>query len=248
MIVGLDLGSRSIKLVALDGGTVAAWAVEPSGFNPKEQALAMLSRYPGARVSATGYGRHLAAKHFDGEALTEIKAHALGVRHHHPECRTIVDVGGQDAKVIVLDEKGRVDRFQMNDKCAAGTGRFLEIMAATLGYSLEEFGEAASRSTHTAAINSMCAVFAESEVISLKNGGSEAGDIARAIHLSVVDRLHGMLERIGWKPPLAFSGGVAKSAFIRAELSSRLASPILATENPELLGALGAALHARGKF
>ncbi len=243
MHLGVDLGSRTIKVAAVRGGELMGQAIEPSGFDPAGQAARMLQAFEPGQVVATGYGRHLAQKHFARGVITEIKAHALGARQFYPECRTVVDVGGQDAKVIRLDERGQVAAFQMNDKCAAGTGRFLEIMAATLGWSLDEFGPAAAGSAEVVPINSMCTVFAESEVISLKNRGVPTADIARAVHLSVVDRLVAMLERIGWQAPLVFSGGVARNSFAVAELGARLGTPIRVAEHPDLLGALGAALH-----
>ncbi len=247
MLIGIDLGSRAIKLVALADGAWRQSEAQESGFDPRRQALAMLEKYPASRVVATGYGRHLAQRHFASEAITEIKAHALGARHLFPECSTILDVGGQDCKVIRLDRAGRVVNFQMNDKCAAGTGRFLEIMAAILGYDLEEFGAAALSSRHETAINSMCAVFAESEVISMKNAGLPPADIARAVHLSVANRLAAMLNRAAPAGgPLVFSGGVAKNPCLVALLTQQTGSQVLVPPAPAMVGALGAALHALG--
>lgn len=244
MFLGIDLGSRTIKLAAVSGGRLCASHIAPSGFEPHQQARAMLGAYRGRGVVATGYGRHLAEKHFAGTTITEIKAHALGARHLFPQCRTLLDVGGQDSKVISLKTDGRVANFQMNDKCAAGTGRFLEMMAGTLGYSLAEFGAAAAESDRPVPINSMCAVFAESEVVSLKNRGIPARDIARAIHLAVVERLAGMLERLGIVGAVAFSGGVANNPFLVAQLEESLKAPVLVPTCPDIVGALGAALHA----
>jgi len=243
VVLGVDLGSRTVKVAAVEGGRLVGHRIEPSGFDPAGQAARMLAEYGQAPVVATGYGRHLARERFAGDAITEIKAHALGARQLFPACRTVVDVGGQDAKVILLDEGGRVARFQMNDKCAAGTGRFLEIMAATLGWSLDDFGPAARASSRTVPINSMCTVSAESEVISLKNQGVAPADIARAVHLSVVERLAAMLERLSWEGPVAFSGGVARNPFIVAALGERLGVPVTTAKHPDLVGALGAALH-----
>ena len=243
MRIGLDLGSRTVKLAALKDGQLVAHAVEESRFEPHRQAQAMLRRFAPAAVAATGYGRHLL-----GEAgtrvLTEIKAHALGARHLFPNCGTVLDVGGQDSKVIILDAAGRVAFFQMNDKCAAGTGRFLEIMAGSLGYPLAAFGPAALEAERSVALNSMCAVFAESEVVSLKHRGVPAPEVARAIHLAVVERLAAMLERAGAIGELVFSGGVAKNSAVVRLLAEQLGRPLLVPEQPELVGALGAALHA----
>ncbi|WP_020676177.1 acyl-CoA dehydratase activase [Geopsychrobacter electrodiphilus] len=250
MFLGIDLGSRTIKLAAVKDGQLLTSKVAESGFEPHNQALTMLKDHQAsslldtAGIVATGYGRHLAEKHFADAVITEIKAHALGARHLFPDCRTILDVGGQDSKVISLTPDGRVASFQMNDKCAAGTGRFMEMMAGTLGFSLSEFGLAAAESDQVVPINSMCAVFAESEVVSLKNRGLPASDIARSIHLAVVERVAGMLERLGICGELIFSGGVANNAFLVAQLEKRIGVPVRVPECPDIIGALGAALHA----
>ncbi|MBA4374524.1 MAG: 3-hydroxyacyl-ACP dehydratase, partial [Thermodesulfovibrio sp.] len=141
------------------------------------------------------------------------------------------------------DESGKVLNFQMNDKCAAGTGRFLEIMAASLGYSLSEFGSAALRGKEDVRISNMCTVFAESEVISLKNHGTPPADIARAVHLSVIERLIAMLARIGYEDKIVFTGGVAKNPAAVNLLQERLYITILVPDQPEIVGALGAALY-----
>lgn len=244
MFIGIDLGSRTIKLAAVCDGRLLESRVVESGFEPHRQAFDMLDPYHSSGIIATGYGRHLAEKHFADSVITEIKAHALGARHLFPKCRTILDVGGQDSKVISLTEDGLVANFQMNDKCAAGTGRFLEIMAGSLGYSLNEFGLAATESDQIVPINSMCAVFAESEVVSLKNRGLAPQDIARSIHLSVVERVSGMLERLGVTGDVVFSGGVANNSFLVEQLAKRLGVPVHVPERPDIVGALGAALHA----
>lgn len=243
MRVGIDIGSRTIKVAALVDGRIVEERIEPSGFDPGGQAASMIAGWKAEKVVATGYGRHLAVRLFGGEAITEIKAHALGVRHRSPTARTIVDVGGQDAKVILLDERGRVERFHMNDKCAAGTGRFLEIMAASLGFSLDGFSRAAEEARRSQPINSMCAVFAESEVISLKNSGVAPDEIARAVNLSVAERLAAMLEKLGWSGPVAFSGGVARNRFVVKALAELLGAEVVTFDSPDTLGAVGAALH-----
>ncbi|MFZ5796985.1 MAG: acyl-CoA dehydratase activase [Thermodesulfobacteriota bacterium] len=245
MFVGIDLGSRTIKVAALENGRLVDRQLSESGFDPHDQALKMIGRYTPARVVATGYGRHLALKHFADEVITEIKAHALGARFHFPECTTVVDIGGQDSKVISLGANGSVINFQMNDKCAAGTGKFLEIMAASLGFRLDEFGPAALQSEHEVAINSMCTVFAESEVISLKNHGAPPQDIARGVHLSVVNRIVAMLSRVGYGEAIVFSGGVARNPCIVGMLRERLDNVrVDSPPAPDIVGALGAALHA----
>ncbi|MBU1738566.1 MAG: 3-hydroxyacyl-ACP dehydratase [Proteobacteria bacterium] len=245
MQIGIDLGSRTIKVAVIRDGNLLDQQLAESGFDPYGQALEMVGKYGAGRIVATGYGRHLAAEHFAHEVITEIKAHALGARHFFPDCRTIVDIGGQDSKVIALDRQGRVSNFQMNDKCAAGTGRFLEIMAATLGFRLDEFGSEALRSETEVGINSMCTVFAESEVISMKNRGFSPKDIAMGVHLSVVNRMVGMLNRMGHGETIVFSGGVARNPCVVKLLRERLPEArVVSPESPDLVGAIGAALHA----
>ncbi len=248
MDIGIDLGSRTIKVVAFRQGQIVDQQLEESGFDPYAQAMTMIGKYAAENIVATGYGRHLAREHFAQKVITEIKAHAIGARHLFPDCRTVVDIGGQDSKVISLDDRGRVSNFLMNDKCAAGTGRFLEIMAASLGFRLDEFGPAALESESEIGINSMCTVFAESEVISLKNRGVPVRDIARAVHLSVVSRISGMLDRAAFVGPVVFSGGVARNPCIVQLLRQRLAPVrVEASVTPDIIGALGAALHATGQ-
>jgi predicted CoA-substrate-specific enzyme activase len=244
MVIGIDIGSRTIKAAAIKDGQLLDYQIAESGFDPHRQSLEMIKKYHPNKIVATGYGRYLAQKHFAQEVITEIKAHALGARFFFHDCQTVLDVGGQDSKVISLDKKGKVLSFQMNDKCAAGTGRFLEIMAASLGFSLDEFGNEALQGKGDIKINSMCTVFAESEVISLKNHGTPAKDIAKALHISVVDRLIAMLHRIGSSDTVVFSGGVAKNPCIVKLLEERLCIKVLVPPLPDIVGAIGAALYA----
>ncbi len=245
MLVGVDLGSRTIKVAAVENGRLVDAVIAESGFDPHRQSLELISRYHPERIIATGYGRHLAKRHFADDVITEIKAHALGARYFFPECRTVLDVGGQDTKVISLDSHGRVANFQMNDKCAAGTGRFLEIMAATLGFSLDEFGIEANHGSGDVRIGSMCTVFAESEVVSLKNHGTIPRDIARAVHVSVTDRLIAMLGRVGYVEAVVFTGGVAHNPCIVKLIQERIAVRVAIPVLPDITGALGAALSAQ---
>lgn len=244
MQVGIDLGSRTIKSVAIRGGAVLQRRVMESGLDPHRQALQMLQDHPSARAVATGYGRHLMREHADLDIITEIKAHALGARHLFPHCRAVLDVGGQDSKVIQLSEHGRIVSFHMNDKCAAGTGRFLEMMAVSLGYGLRDFGDAAAQADAATPINSMCAVFAESEVVSLKNRGVPPGEISRSVHLAVASRLAAMVSKACNCQHLVFTGGVANNNTLVAMLEKALGVPVLVPEDPSIVGALGAALHA----
>lgn len=244
MYVGIDLGSRTVKMAVWDGERVVDYKIAESGFEPHRQAEKMISTSGAEKVVATGYGRHLAAEYFADGVITEIKAHATGIFHQFPDCTTIVDVGGQDSKVISLNGAGKVSNFQMNDKCAAGTGRFLEIMAASLAFTLNEFGQAALDSDQEVQINSMCTVFAESEVISMKNRGVPRSHIARSVHSSVADRLAAMLARLGCGEKVAFSGGVARNPCMVDMLRRKLPGvQVVVPELPDICGALGAALY-----
>lgn len=245
MFVGVDLGSRTIKVAVYEDGNLVDHKIEESGFKPHEQAKAMLAPYQPRQIVATGYGRHLAREHFADNIITEIKAHGIGINALLPDAKTIVDIGGQDSKVINLNAKGKVTNFQMNDKCAAGTGRFLEIMAASLAYPLEDFGPAALESDQAVQINSMCTVFAESEVISMKNSGVPRQHIARAVHSSVADRIIAMLNRLGFGDSVAFSGGVANNPCIVHMVQDRLENvQVTVPSNPSIIGAIGAAIVA----
>lgn len=244
MKVGVDLGSRTIKVVALKQGAITSHNVAESGFEPHKQALAFIAEHSPVRAVATGYGRHLVQQHAEVDVITEIKAHAMGSRYFFPECRTILDVGGQDSKVISLTADGKVLNFQMNDKCAAGTGRFLEMMAVSLGFSMSDFSAAADSVDQATPINSMCAVFAESEVVSLKNSGTPPEGIARSVHLAVANRLATMVRKVGFGDHLVFTGGVANNRLMVALLEQDLGVPVLVPEYPSIVGALGAALHA----
>jgi predicted CoA-substrate-specific enzyme activase len=190
---------------------------------------------------ATGYGRHLAREKLGLPVITEIKAHALGASYLFPGCRTVVDIGGQDSKVIRVDG-GRQVGFEMNDRCAAGTGRFLEVMATTLGYRLEEFGPEAMAASEAASISSMCTVFSESEVVSLIAGGKSKQSIALGLHESIASRLFALVGRVGAEPEVVLTGGVALNPCVRILLERRLGVLLLVPERPQIVGALGAAL------
>jgi len=202
-----------------------------------------LGSCPGPRVVATGYGRHLAREKLGLPVITEIKAHALGASRLFPECRTVIDIGGQDSKAIRV-EAGRQVNFEMNDRCAAGTGRFLEVMAMTLGYTLAEFGPEALKAQECASINSMCTVFSESEVVSLIASGKSKQSIALGLHESIVNRLLALVGRVGAEAPVVLTGGVALNPCIRTLLERRLGMQILVPCEPQTVGALGAALSA----
>ena len=243
-VAGIDIGSRTIELVVLKGNDIIDNRQVDSGFDPMTQAKKILDGIEYDRIMATGYGRHLFELTLDAPTVTEIKAYAVGARALFPQARTILDIGGQDSKAIAVNDAGRVTKFEMNDRCAAGTGKFLEIMANTLGYTLDEFGTEALEATKDLHINSMCTVFAESEVTSLVARGENRREIALGLHRSVVRRAVGMLRRVSVKEPIIFAGGVARNPCMGRLLEEDLKNNILVPENPQMVGALGAALLA----
>ncbi len=248
LTAGLDIGSRSIELALLEGDRLVDWAKVPTTFDPLAQCRLLLKDVSADRLVATGYGRKLALEHLKERritAITEIQAYALGARHLAPETRTVLDIGGQDTKVIALTPDGKVAKFEMNDRCAAGTGKFLEFMALALHLPIEEFGSFALTAKRRIQISSMCTVFAESEATSLMARGEAPANIALGLHLAIVQRTLAMLRRVGEQPPLLFAGGVAHNVCVRALLEESLGQDIIVPPNPDLVGALGAALSAR---
>ncbi|NDV25421.1 acyl-CoA dehydratase activase [Desulfovibrio sp. JC010] len=248
---GLDIGSTATKAAIIHGVSkeVVAVAERATGWAPKEAAREALEDalskldVPGALISrtvATGYGRKMAAA---DKQVTEISCHALGAKHLVPEAMTVLDIGGQDSKMIALDEQGNVRDFLMNDKCAAGTGRFISNMATALGIDLDEFGVFAAKGTPVP-ISSMCAVFAESEVIGLTASGASREDLAAGIVVSIAKRLTSLAGRISFTPTIAFTGGTARNAELAKCFSEaigvELNTPVLAP----FAGAIGAALIA----
>jgi len=248
LVAGLDIGSRSIELALLEGERLVDWAKVPTTFDPWAQCRRLLQDVEVEMLVATGYGRKLVVEHLKErqvQAITEIQAYALGARHLAPETRTVLDIGGQDTKVITLTPDGKVAKFEMNDRCAAGTGKFLEFMALALHIPLEEFGGFALTAERRLQISSMCTVFAESEATSLMARGESPANIAMGLHLAIVQRTLAMLRRVGEKPPLLFAGGVAHNACVRTLLAEGLNQEIIVPANPDLVGALGAALYGR---
>ncbi len=241
---GIDIGSRTTELIVIEGDEIVESLQTDSGFDPMAQAKSLLERVTYDKIMATGYGRHLFELSFDAPTVTEIKAYAVGAKRLLREVKTILDIGGQDSKAIALNGDGRVIKFEMNDRCAAGTGKFLEIMAQTLGYSLEEFGVEALKAYGDIKINSLCTVFAESEVTSLLAKGTPQQEIALGLHHSVVLRAVGMIKRVSDEEPIMFAGGVAKNPCVHRLLEQSLNCKIIVPENPQMVGALGAALLA----
>jgi len=241
---GLDVGSRTIALVLLGGGVTDS-AVIDTGVNPLERCRQLLADKGYQQLVVTGYGRYLVASALAGEVVSEIRAYAIGARHLYPDCHTVIDIGGQDSKVISLSEGGAVRKFEMNDRCAAGTGRFLEVMADTFEVAIDGLGGLALGASRVVQINSLCTVFAESEVVSLISRGEEVAAIALALHQVVATRVAAIARRIGFKERVVFAGGAAQNRCLERLLSDRLGVEVAVPLKPQLVGALGAALLAR---
>jgi predicted CoA-substrate-specific enzyme activase len=237
----LDIGSRTIKCVLLNGCAIIDYRIADTGTDPIGNARRLMNGTKYDALLATGYGRHLAREFFNCPILTEIKAFAQGAAYFYPECQTVIDIGGQDCKVIRIDN-GKVEDFEMNDRCAAGTGKFLEVMAHTLGYPIERFGAEAMAATDTVSINSMCTVFAESEVISLIARGRHPQNIALGLHQSIVNRIMTMLGKTGYGDTIVFAGGAAKNPCLVSMLEKTLSKQLYIPEEPQIVGAIGAAL------
>jgi len=271
---GIDIGSIGTKAILLnEAGEISATRIMRTGPVIKQtleellQALSAIAGVPTEEfnIVSTGYGRK--AVKDATRVVTEITAHARGMKKLYPEVRTIIDIGGQDTKCLLLDEEGNVSDFVMNDQCAAGTGRFLEVMAGILNLTIEEFGQVALDHTKRLTINSTCTVFAESEVISLIAREESVADIAWAIHSSVVKRVLHLAGRLPSCGPVALSGGVSKNIAVQAIVREMMegigtdpstqadtlarVSPgrsgwcqsptVFVPEDPQIVGALGAA-------
>ena len=240
---GIDIGSRTIKLVVMEDGVIKTSKKTENTFNTIENCKILLDGIQYDSITATGYGRHLFNEHFGSNVISEIKAFTKGTHYLFPNCRTILDIGGQDTKAISMDGKGRIKKFEMNDKCAAGTGRFLEIMAMALRFSLQEFGDRALEADEAEKINCMCTVFAESEVISQLARGADRRAVARGIIQSVVNRSITQLKKVGLTDDVVFVGGVAFNKGVVSLLEQNLGSPVFIPEDPQIVGAIGAALE-----
>ncbi len=250
---GIDIGARTTKAVILADGRVAAEILEDTGGAPAETARRVFEaalRQAGltgvAMAVATGYGR--GGLEFAPVTVTEITCQARGARHVAPAARGILDVGGQDTKAIALDPEGRVRDFLMNDRCAAGTGRFLEVMAAAFNLGLDEAGRLALAAAEPLPISSTCTVFAESEIISLKAAGHSSEAILAGVHAAVARRLKGMADRLAMEGPVVFTGGVARSAAAVEALRQVLGLEVFVPAHPQTTGAFGAALVAADRL
>ena len=251
IVAGIDIGSLSSEAVILKEGEIMSYSIFPTGADTRKAAgmcmrealeRAHLKFEDLAATVATGYGRINVP--FATKTVTEITCHARGAYRLFPSTRTVIDMGGQDSKVISIDAEGRVSDFVMNDKCAAGTGRFLEVMAGALEVDLEEMGERSARARNGVVISSMCTVFAESEVISLIAAGCSKNDIIRGLHEAISKRIFTMAGKLRMERPITMTGGVAKNRGIVDALGRLLKSRIQLPEEPQIVGALGAALSA----
>jgi predicted CoA-substrate-specific enzyme activase len=253
---GIDAGSRTTKVVLLDGDgrDVVAAGVVDQGIEQDALAEALLDRLLQENgigrsqlgsVVATGYGRKLISA--AGSAITEITCQAWGVRQCVPDARTIIDIGGQDSKLLRLHADGTVGDFVMNDRCAAGTGRFLELLAARLGVRLVSLADLAGRSRNPAVISSMCVVFAETEIIGLLASGITPEDIVAGVQASLATRVAAMAGR-NVAPPIVLTGGVAMVPGMESALAKALGQPLTVAPQPQMTCALGAAILARRRL
>ena len=248
---GIDIGSITAKAAIVDDGKVLGTKVIFTGYNAEAAGLKVyeellsetgFDKSSVSKIVSTGYGRN--SVKFADKSFTEIMAHAAGAHLLDAKVRTIIDIGGQDSKAISPDEKGKVKNFVMNDKCAAGTGRFLEVMARALEVNLDDFGAMSLQSSQPSKISSLCTVFAESEVISLIARGERRQDIIAGIHESIAVRVSAMLARIGVDEPVMITGGVARNAGVVAALSKKLGVKITVSPFAQQNGAIGAAVLA----
>ncbi|MGV8124813.1 MAG: acyl-CoA dehydratase activase [Candidatus Xenobiia bacterium LiM19] len=251
---GIDTGSRAIKIALIDSEThlLSASGIIDQGIDHESRVRSLFDRLCSdcgiasssvTSIVATGCSRQMVG--FASTTITEISCHARGVNHLIPDALTVVEIGGQDSKLIHLSPLGKVRDFSMNDRCAAGTGRFLEILASRLEVDLCTLGEMALRSTEPAAISSMCVVFAETEIIGLLASGVSPDDIAAGLQTSFAARIAAMAGK-NLASPVAFTGGVALIPSMKRSLESALGHPVLIPPDPQLTGALGAALLAAG--
>lgn len=245
LAAGIDIGSRAIKLVLVEDGRVLHSAVEDTGTDPLGVCRRLLDGLAWDAVTATGYGRHLFQRHWpEAEVISEIKAVAAGAIALIPGCRAVIDIGGQDSKAIALDEAGRVRKFAMNDRCAAGTGQFLEMMATALACTREQFIAAALRAKQGRKLSSLCSVFAQTEVVSLIAQEVPKDELALGIHQSVAGRTAALCAGVTLEPSVVFTGGCANNACLAALISAAVKHPLRVPESPQTVAALGCVLHS----
>ncbi|MHC4512381.1 MAG: acyl-CoA dehydratase activase [Planctomycetota bacterium] len=248
---GVDCGAKNVKVVILEDGEVRGRASTPAGMDTAaaaeqayDTALAAASLTRADVVTVVGTGAGKGEAQFADTEVTEVGADARGIHHLHPDVRTVVDVGNEEGRAIKVDAAGRVADFAINEKCAAGAGAFTEAMARALEVPLEEFGELSLQSNNPIPINAQCAVFAESEVVSLVHRKTSKPDMARAIHDAIADRITSMVRRVGVEERIALIGGVARNVGFVRSLTEDLETELVIPEDMDYVGAIGAALVA----
>lgn len=255
LVAGIDIGSRAAKVVVMREGEVLSSAITdtgPESIKTAYTAMGMALAGTGLRVEdiayivATGYGRVLVP--FANENISEISCHAKGITWYFPSVRTILDMGGQDCKAINCDENGVVTNFVMNDKCAGGTGRFLELIADVLAVPLEEIGELSLAAKNVIPFNTVCAVFAKSEALAYLRKGVSKSDILAGLHDAIAVRAVNLLNRVSIKREFTITGGIAKNKGMVKRLAEKVGMEPLLCDDPQLVGALGAALFARERL
>jgi predicted CoA-substrate-specific enzyme activase len=257
LVGGCDVGSATGKAVVMKDGEIISYVIIPSTTKPEVTARTVMDEaIEKAGLSSiddldyivgTGYGRLKVP--FANENISEITCHARGAHWLSPTVRTVVDIGGQDCKVMSIDEKGKVLEFVMNDRCAAGTGRFFEAMARVLDCGLEGLSRMSLQGKNPATITSQCSVFAESEVVTLVNEGVELVDIVAGLHNSIAGRLNSMVRKVGLVEDLALTGGCAKNDGLAKALEEKLGVSVKKLpQDPQIAGAIGAALIAEEKL
>ncbi len=251
IVAGIDIGSRAAKAVLLDGDNIISSVIcdtGPESVKTSQMTIARVLEGTGLSqndidyVVATGYGRVLVP--FANENISEISCHARGITWYYPEVRTILDMGGQDCKAINCDAEGRVTNFVMNDKCAGGTGRFLEMIAEVLDIPIPRIGEIARQSGRAIPFNTICAVFAKSEAIAYLRKGVSKSDILAGLNEAIATRCLNLLRRVSLEEKFTITGGIAKNSGMVAELRKKVGMEPLLCEDPQLVGALGAAVFA----
>ncbi len=240
---GIDIGSRTVKLAIFEDGRLLTAKKRENSFDPLTVCRELLAGEEFDCITATGYGRHLFAEKTGANTVSELKANAAGAHWLFPSCRTVIDIGGQDTKVLSVDGEGRLLRFEMNDKCAAGTGRFIEVMAMALATQVADFASLAKASAQAYPISSTCTVFAESEVVSLIARGVGRSEIARGIVESIAVRTASLAQRVGAADDVLFAGGVALNQAVVDALAARLRVQPHVPEDPQIVAAIGCALQ-----
>jgi len=255
IVAGIDIGSRAAKCVVMENGSILSSAICDTGpESVKTSYLVMGEALKGTGLSlsdihnvvATGYGRVLVP--FASENISEISCHARGINWYFPSVRTILDMGGQDCKAISCDGEGNVTNFVMNDKCAGGTGRFLEMIAEVLNVPLEEIGDLSLESKTAIPFNTICAVFAKSEAIAHLRKGVARSDILAGLNEAIATRSLNLLKRVSIQKDFSITGGIAKNSGMVAKLREKVGLEPLLCEDPQIVGALGAALFAEERL